>query len=184
MDSCIIRRRKWTQKAKRTEDGRTVPVEDPKLSVGVCGTPLFTEREKRTHVCGSCHEGYEEHERIGYNVFADETEKQYAAHDLENNPLPIMPGDRVIAGDNLLFKNDKDTPPSFTHRPATVLCRYGEKIISRANICYDDYGNEHGKPEIWLYPDLVDLKFDHRGYISRGHFTTYIELIEDHEIIP
>jgi hypothetical protein len=46
-----------------------------------------------------------------------------------------------------------------------VLRRYGSK---RRNI-------ERGEPD-YVYPDLVDIYFDHRGE-SRGHFTSGIQVI-------
>ena len=77
--------------------------------------------------------------------------------------MEIFPGTRVKAFDTTLYKNDKLTPLSMTMKPATVVCRYG----------YRSYYH----PE-WVYPDLVDVKFDHRkDYISHGHFTNSVELI-------
>ena len=66
-----------------------------------------------------------------------------------------MPGDRVLAFDNRLYRDDVSTPPSVTVRPATVLARYGTKS--------ERFGR---------YPDLVDLRFDHRPERpSHAHFT-------------
>lgn len=71
----------------------------------------------------------------------------------------IMPGTRVEIFDHLLFKNDKSTPLSFTRRPSTVVCRYGK----RSHPCL-------GTPT-WVYPDLIDVVFDHSpDRISCGHF--------------
>lgn len=67
-----------------------------------------------------------------------------------------MPGDRVLVFDHLLWIDDKKTPLSVTLKPATVLCRYG-------------FRSEY-RPE-WIYPDCVEVQFDHRERPSRGHFT-------------
>lgn len=72
------------------------------------------------------------------------------------------PGTRVMVFDSRLFKNDKDTPLSFTIRPGTVTKWYG-------------YESERfGK-----YPSLIDVKFDHREEISRAHFANeiYVKVI-------
>ena len=66
-----------------------------------------------------------------------------------------MPGDRVLAFDHRLYRDDVSTPLSVTVRPATVVARYGKES--------ERFGR---------YPDLVDLSFDHRpGRPSRAHFT-------------
>ncbi len=78
--------------------------------------------------------------------------------------LRILPNSRVLVFDSRLFKNDKDTPLSMTMKKATVLCRYG---------CRSTYNRE------WIYPDLVDVIFDHDKHISKGHFTYGVELIEE-----
>lgn len=72
----------------------------------------------------------------------------------------ILPDDKVLAYDNTLYKNDKDTPLSMTMKSATVLCRYGYRSTYNPN---------------WIYPDLVDVIFDHNKRISKGHFTTGIK---------
>lgn len=78
----------------------------------------------------------------------------------------IMPGDRVLVFDYLLFKNDISTPLSVTMKPATVICRYG--------MWSGWYENER-----YCYPDLVDVKFDHRPeLISHGHFTSGVKRIK------
>lgn len=89
-------------------------------------------------------------------------------------PSPILypdmlPGSRVMVFDHLLFKDDVSTPLSFTMRPATVICRYGQKI----NESYTN-GND------WIYEDMVDVQFDHwnPGRISKGHFTNYVSQID------
>ena len=80
----------------------------------------------------------------------------------------IMPGDRVSVFDPRLFVDDWSTPLSVTFRPATVVCRYGKKVFYQASM---------EKP--WVYPDLVDVEFDHRpGVISKGHFTDGIKALE------
>ena len=79
-------------------------------------------------------------------------------------------GARVLIFDHLLFKNDIDTPLSMTIKPATVIRRY-----------------EYTSPYFGLYPDLVDVRFDHirvphfkgeERYISKGHFTKEIDIIK------
>jgi hypothetical protein len=51
-------------------------------------------------------------------------------------------------------------------RPAVVVKRYGyiSEYMQR------EYGREAAK-----YPDCVDVKFDHDGRLSRGHFTESIK---------
>ena len=39
--------------------------------------------------------------------------------------MDIMPGDRVLVVEHLLFKNDKKTPWRSLLRPGTVVARYG-----------------------------------------------------------
>lgn len=60
-----------------------------------------------------------------------------------------------MAFDFLLFKDDNRTPLSYTVRPAVVLRRYG-------------FRSEYNRA--WVYPDVVDLRFDHDGRESHGHF--------------
>jgi len=73
----------------------------------------------------------------------------------------ILPGSRVNVFDPLLYINDVKTPLSHTVRPATVVCRYGKYSMNAR----------------YRYPDLVDVKFDHRPRISHGHFTDCVEKI-------
>lgn len=78
----------------------------------------------------------------------------------------IMPGSRVKVFDYWLYRDDRSTPISETVKPATVLCRYGER-------------SRHSG---YTYPDLVDVLFDHQpDRVSRGHFTYGVELIEGHQ---
>ena len=93
---------------------------------------------------------------------------------MNNDPRPIMPGDKVLVWDK---HYDKDMT-------ATVVCRYGSWTMSHINVCYDDYGNRYGEPDRWLYPDLVDVEFDHRKGISHGHFTNGVSVVEQvtHEV--
>lgn len=77
-----------------------------------------------------------------------------------------MPGDKVEVFDSSLFVDDVKTPLSITYKPATIVCRYGQK--SKAI-------NQDG---FWYYPDLVDVVFDHRPeLVSHGHFTNGIDVI-------
>lgn len=82
---------------------------------------------------------------------------------MDPDPRPIMPGDRVMVFDRRLFKNDRATPLSVTVKPATVVRRYGKR---------SPFNQE------WVYPDLVDVLFDHRpGEESCGHFTNGVEVL-------
>jgi hypothetical protein len=92
-------------------------------------------------------------------------------------PVVILPGTRVNVFDPRLFVDDVTTPPSHTMQPATVLRRYGKKVISHSNVAYDDHGGSYGEPDVWTYPDLVDVVFDHDGRESNGHFTRGVEAI-------
>jgi hypothetical protein len=66
--------------------------------------------------------------------------------------------------DPLLYRDDKTTPISHTMRPATVVARYGLR--------------EYVGGCLAIYPDLVDVLFDHRpGRVSGGHFTRTVEVI-------
>jgi hypothetical protein len=79
----------------------------------------------------------------------------------------IMPGDRILVFEHLLFKDDIKTPLSMTMKPATVVCRYGYILH---NVVLDI------PPGGWKYPDVVDIIFDHRpDKVSRGHFTDAVE---------
>jgi len=85
---------------------------------------------------------------------------------MNNDPRNIMPGDRVKVFDYSLFEDDIKTPLAVTFKPATVVCRYGKKTD----------GISGNGP--WLYPDLVDVQFDHRPErISHGHFTNGVEVV-------
>ncbi len=85
---------------------------------------------------------------------------------MDNDDRQIMPGDRVLVYDSLLFKNDDDTPVSFCMKPATVVCRYGR--IKETYLC--------GDYSLGPYLDLCDVEFDHRG-LSKAHFTSSIETV-------
>lgn len=74
--------------------------------------------------------------------------------------LTIILGDKVLAFDRTLYINDKVTPLSVTMKLATVVCRYGTRST---------YNRE------WIYPDLVDVIFDHNKRLSKGHFTYSVE---------
>ncbi|HEV8434224.1 MAG TPA: hypothetical protein VGR95_12485 [Thermoanaerobaculia bacterium] len=65
----------------------------------------------------------------------------------------LWPGTRVIVFDPTLYVNDTATPPSVTMREATVLRWYGKRS--------EFFG---------VYPNLVDVRFDHDGRESQGHF--------------
>lgn len=68
----------------------------------------------------------------------------------------MLPGTKVLVFDNSLFVDDRSTPSSATWNVATIIRHYG-KIIGG-----------------WRYPDLVDVRFDHRpDTISKCHITEY-----------
>jgi hypothetical protein len=96
---------------------------------------------------------------------------------MNNDPRNIMPGDKVLVFDSSIYINDIVTPLSVTLRPATVVCRYGEKTISHMN-CVHYWDSPICEPDTWLYPDIVDVVFDHRPErVSHGHFTDSVEVI-------
>lgn len=76
--------------------------------------------------------------------------------------MDTLPGARVLVFDHLLYRDDVSTPRSFTMRPATVVARYGKRSQYNPS---------------WIYPDLVDVLFDHRPNVSHGHFTDYVEAL-------
>lgn len=84
-----------------------------------------------------------------------------------NNNLKV--GDRVLVFDHLLYKNDEETPLSVTMKQATIVQRYGAKTFPSL----PGFGKEYA------YPDLVDIKFDHREEISKGYFIWAIEPIKN-----
>jgi hypothetical protein len=77
---------------------------------------------------------------------------------MKENQMELFNGDRVIVNDNRLYINDVKTPPEIVNKPATIIRRYGIRSEYNAN---------------WIYPDCIDVQFDHRdeGDISHGHFT-------------
>lgn len=95
-----------------------------------------------------------------------------------------FPGTRVITGDNKLYKNDKDTPPSITRKTGTVIKWYGIFEIPS----YEDrhkIPKSHGGlsleevKKIWRYPSLIDVQFDYDNSICEGHFAepSYVDII-------
>ena len=86
---------------------------------------------------------------------------------MENVNEKIYPGTRVKAFDHLLQKGNVSIPISYAFRPGTVVKRYGKLKKNYNDFC------------LGPYPDLVDIKFDHRpDQISRGHFTEGVEVIK------
>lgn len=72
-------------------------------------------------------------------------------------------GSRVLVFDPTLYQNDISTPLECTMRPATVQ-RYG--ILQHT--C--------GSAVLGPYPDVVDVRFDHRPErVSHSHFTNYLK---------
>ncbi len=73
----------------------------------------------------------------------------------------FFPGTRVLVFDWRLYKDDKKTPPDVTLKPATVTCWYGRR------------SRYHG----WTYDNLIDVQFDHRDDLSKGHFTSSVSFV-------
>ena len=97
----------------------------------------------------------------------------------ETDPLGwkgLLPGTRVIVYDYSLFQDDKKTPAKTLHLPATVVRHYGE-LEQRYTL---------NELILGPYSSCVDVIFDHREHlphenlcrVSRGHFTTGIQLME------
>ena len=82
--------------------------------------------------------------------------------------MELWPGTRVIAFDSSLFKDDISTPLSYTRRAGTVVKWYGYVSAYMEREC----GRENA-----LYPDMVDIQFDHKPNVSRGHFSDGVEII-------
>lgn len=86
---------------------------------------------------------------------------------MEGTAETFYPETRVLVFDALIFKNDIDTPLSMTIKSATVIKWYGYR-----------------HPKHGIYPNMVDIIFDHRpDRVSHGHFVDvagipYIEKIE------
>lgn len=81
--------------------------------------------------------------------------------------LDTLHGRRALVFDSLLFVDDVKTPLSMTMKPARIVCNYGYRQTTFA-----------GEPVDWKYPDCVDVVFDHRPGLSRGHFTKGIKLLD------
>lgn len=65
----------------------------------------------------------------------------------------ILPDSRIM-----VYDGETDA-----FKPATVICRYGFRSTYN---------------ERWIYPDNVDVRFDHRpDRISHGHFTDGVRKI-------
>lgn len=86
-------------------------------------------------------------------------------HECRAIEKPILPGSRVRVFDYRLFKDDKSTPLSYTMREATVVARYSKK-------CYYPVSEM-----TYIYPDLLDVVFDHDDCMSKGHFTYAVEVL-------
>jgi len=81
----------------------------------------------------------------------------------------LYPGTRIFAFDSFLFKDDISTPLSYTTRSGTVTCWYGYRFTLLGVT----------KSKGWIYPDCVDIKFDHREQISHGHFSDGVTVIDE-----
>lgn len=98
---------------------------------------------------------------------------------MRNDPRNLMPGDRVLVFDSILFKDDVSTPLTYTVRPATIVRRYGSHGWWGFTKTYI----QENRPnyEVWKYPDLVDVLFDHRPErVSHGHFTDGVKDLKIH----
>lgn len=68
----------------------------------------------------------------------------------------LMPGDRVLVGENLLYKNDVDTPWQSLLRPGTVKNRYGILAYTYDKEAALQYGESIHGP----YPDYLEIEMD------------------------
>jgi hypothetical protein len=80
-------------------------------------------------------------------------------------PEIYYPGTRVMVFDSMLFRDDITTPLSMTVQPATVLRWYGRRACKVLGS--------------YPYESLIDVRFDHDGRESKGHFaeSLYVEVI-------
>jgi len=72
--------------------------------------------------------------------------------------VAFVEGDRVLMFDGSLYVDDVKTPLYVTMKAATVIRHYGRKKIPGCDWSWDE-------------PSLIDVRFDHDGRLSRGHFT-------------
>ena len=84
--------------------------------------------------------------------------------------INITPGDRVLVGESLLYKNDVDTPFQSLLRPGTVIKRYGLLPYSIGDLY------------LGHYPDLLDIEMDDErptgDHLMRGVFTETVKKIK------
>lgn len=72
----------------------------------------------------------------------------------------ILPGTRV----NAFYPFSWRVPADNDFMPGTVVCRYGYR---------SSYNPD------WIYPDVVDIRFDCIPYlVSHGHFTYGVKVIK------
>lgn len=72
----------------------------------------------------------------------------------------VVKGSRIIMWDSKSYKSDSSTPYDSILFPATVVCRYGYRSAN--------FG---------IYPDVVDVEFDHRKGVSKAHFLDKIHSV-------
>jgi len=82
--------------------------------------------------------------------------------------LEILPGTRVLAYDPWANGREGYYKGEGEWKEATVVMRYGFISEHMERL----YGREAAK-----YPDCVDVKFDHDGRISKGHFTYGVKIL-------
>lgn len=74
----------------------------------------------------------------------------------------ILPGTKVSAFCPFSFRIPNTSNNDFM--PGTVVCRHGYR---------SSYNPD------WIYPDVVDIRFDHIPHlVSHGHFTDGVKVIE------
>lgn len=96
-------------------------------------------------------------ETILYNVKPEHPEINFDLVEKSGN-CNIMPGDKVLVGESLLFKNDKDTPWLSTLRSGTVVARYG--ILAYT---FDKESAERFNDGIYgPYPDYLEIEMDEK----------------------
>jgi hypothetical protein len=87
--------------------------------------------------------------------------------------MNIMPGDRVLVGESLLFKNDIDTPWDSLLRPGTVTNRFGI-------LAYTYDSPELESTIFGPYPDYLEIEMDEirpTGDKKTGSFTYAVRRI-------
>lgn len=74
----------------------------------------------------------------------------------------FFPGTRVKVFNTRVYVDDVQTPLTQTMQEATVVRWYGQR-------------NWDGR---WVYPSMIDVRFDNDPRVSHGHFTDHIEVLK------